>query len=209
MRVWWVLSIGGRRAATTPLVQCCDRGPGRWPRGHGKEGTVPDATGITPSGVHNEGHRESRREVSAQEGEVRPSARSEPPSAVHLNACSSPQYKNKHLNARSSDKKVVYPRRVCTQHQKKARSIHQTQSHSETITRRAATGERKRKLCRIRTEELTAEPVRRTFIWDTHTDALERGRATSHINTKMHPTPNKTMMQRESGTQERHSSEDC
>ena len=48
MRGWSVLRTGGRRAATTPQVQCSDRGLGRWPRGHVKEGTVPDATGITP-----------------------------------------------------------------------------------------------------------------------------------------------------------------
>ena len=71
-------SIGGRRAATTPYVQCCDRGLGCWPRGHVKEGTVPDATGITPSGVQNEGRRARRREVSAQAGDENPSARSQP-----------------------------------------------------------------------------------------------------------------------------------
>ena len=30
---------------------------GRWPRGHVKKGTVPAATGITPSGGHNEGQQ--------------------------------------------------------------------------------------------------------------------------------------------------------
>ena len=54
-------SIGGRRAATTPSVQCCDRGLGCWPRGHVKEGTVPDATGITPSGVCEGRLRANRR----------------------------------------------------------------------------------------------------------------------------------------------------
>ena len=49
VRCWLFSSIGSRRAATTPQVQCGDRGLGRWPRGHAKKGAVPDATGIIKS----------------------------------------------------------------------------------------------------------------------------------------------------------------
>ena len=49
-----------------------------WPRGHVKEGTVPHAIGITHIGVHNEGRRARRREVSAQARDENPSARSQP-----------------------------------------------------------------------------------------------------------------------------------
>ena len=48
------------------------------PRGHVTEGAVPDATGITPSGVCDEGRQGCRREVSAQAGDEHPSASSEP-----------------------------------------------------------------------------------------------------------------------------------
>ena len=45
---------------------------------HEKKGTASDVTWITPSGVCEEaGRQDCRREVSAQEGEVPPSARSE------------------------------------------------------------------------------------------------------------------------------------
>ena len=78
MRGWTVLRIGGRRAATTPQVQCGDRGPGRWPRGHATKGRVPDATGITPSGAREQGRQGCRREVSAQGRDERLTAYSEP-----------------------------------------------------------------------------------------------------------------------------------
>ena len=42
------------------------------------EGSVPYATRKTPSGVHKEGCRARRREVSAQGGDEKPSARSQP-----------------------------------------------------------------------------------------------------------------------------------
>ena len=47
-------------------------------RGHVTEGAVQDTIGITPSDVNNDGRQGCWREVSAQEGDVHPSARSEP-----------------------------------------------------------------------------------------------------------------------------------
>ena len=71
--------FGGRRAAATPKYQCGDPGLGCWPRGHVEKGAVPDTTGTTASGVSKKAGRQGcRREVSAQEGDVRPSATSEP-----------------------------------------------------------------------------------------------------------------------------------
>ena len=79
VQCWAVCSIAGRRAATTPYVQRADRGLGRWPRGQVKREEVPDAAGITPSGVSKGGGRQGcRREVSAQGGDEHLSGPSEP-----------------------------------------------------------------------------------------------------------------------------------
>ena len=68
----------GSPCSDDPVSTVGDRGLGRWPRGHVKEGAAPDATGITPSDVSKEGRQGCRREVSAQGGDENPSARSEP-----------------------------------------------------------------------------------------------------------------------------------
>ena len=58
-----------------------DRGLGRWPRGHVKEGAVPDATGITPSGVCKEGDQGAGgRSPRKQEMRTVSQLRSEPTS---------------------------------------------------------------------------------------------------------------------------------
>ena len=89
MRGWSFLHIGGRRAATTPRVQCCELGLGRWPRGHVKvKGAVPDAAGITPSCACNEeGRQGCRREASAQRGDENISTCSEPDTITTRNNC--------------------------------------------------------------------------------------------------------------------------
>ena len=73
--------------AVRPLGAAVQRRPNKYRLdpgfGHGRADSYQDATGTTPSGVREEGHRASRRELSAQARDERLSTPSEPDVAEH------------------------------------------------------------------------------------------------------------------------------